>query len=63
MGNLLRAVTSLTTALDLPFGGFTIIPNPKYESRKIDLCSYHHPSYFAMLVPEICLFSKICSRS
>ena len=60
---ILRAITSDATALDLPFGGFTTTPNPQYESRKIDFCGYHHPNYFAILVPEMGLFSKICNRS
>ena len=59
---ILRAITSDATALDLPFDGFTT-PNPQYESRKIDFCGYHHPNYFAILVPEMGLFSKICNRS
>ena len=63
MGNLLRAITSDATALDLPFGGFATTPNPQYETSKIDLCGYHHPNYFAILVPEMGLFSKICNRS
>ena len=60
---ILRAITSDATALDLPFGGFKTTPNPQYESRKIDFCGYHHPNYFAILVPEMGLFSKICNRS
>ena len=36
MRNLLRAMTSRATALDLPFGGFTATSNTQYESRKID---------------------------
>ena len=63
MGNLLRAITSDATALDLPFGGFTTTLNPQYEISRIDLCGYHHPNYFAILVPEMGPFSKICNRS
>ena len=63
MGNLLRAMTSSATALELPFGGFTTTPNPQYESRTIDLCGYHHPHYFAVVVSEMGLFSKICNES
>ena len=60
---ILRAITSDATALGLPFDGFTTTPNPQYESRKIDFFGYHHPNYFAILVPEMSLFSKICNRS
>ena len=63
MGNLFRAMTSWATALDLRFGGFTTTPKPQYESMKIDLYGYHHPNYFAILVPKICLISKIWKRS
>ena len=63
MGNLLRAITSDATALDLPFGGFTTTPNLQYETNKIDLYVYHHPNYFAILVHEMGLFSNICNRS
>ena len=63
MGNLVKAMTSRDAALDLPSGGLTTILNPYYESRKIDLCGYHHPHYFAILVPEMRVFSKICNRS
>ena len=54
MGNLVRAMTS-----DLQFGGFTTTPNPQYKTSKIYLCGYHHPNYFATLVPEMDLFSNI----
>ena len=60
---ILRAITSGATALDLPFGGFTTTSHPQYETSKIDLCAYHHPNYFDILVPEIGLFSDICKRS
>ena len=63
MGNLHRAVVSGTTLLDLLFDGFTTTQNPKYQRRKINFCGYHHPNYFARLVPEIGLFSKVCNRS
>ena len=63
MGNLLRGITSDATAVDLPFGGFTTTPQPQLETSKIDLCGYHHPNYFAILVTEMGLFSKICNRS
>ena len=60
---ILRAITSDATALDVPFVGFTTTPKPQYESKKIDFCDYHHPNYFAILDPEMSLFSKICNRS
>ena len=63
MGNLFIAMTSGVAALDLPFSRFTTTPNPQYESRKIDLCGYHHQNYFSILVPEIGLVSRICNRS
>ena len=63
MGNLLRAMASGATTLEFPFGGFTTTPTPKYESRKIDLNGYHYPNYFAILLPEMGLFSKIFNRS
>ena len=63
MGNLLRATTSDVNVLDLLFGAFTATPNPQYESRKKDLCGYHHLNSFAALIPEMSLFSKICNRS
>ena len=62
MGNPLRAMASEATALDLPFSGFTTTSKHQYKSRKIDLCGYHHPSYFAILVHEMGVFSKICCR-
>ena len=63
MGNLFRAMTSWATALDRRFGRFTATLKPQSESRKIDLYGYHHPNYFAILVPKICLISKIWKRS
>ena len=63
MGNLHRVVVSEATALNLLFGGLTTNPNPQYQRRKIDLCGCHHPSYFARLVTEMDLFSKVCNRS
>ena len=63
MGNLLRAITSDATVLDLSIGRFTTTPNPQCQTGKIDLCGYHHPNYFGILVPEMGLFSKICNRS
>ena len=59
MENSLRTTTSGATALDLPFGGFTTTPKPQYESSEIDLCGYRDPDYFAIIVPEMGLFSKI----
>ena len=59
MGNLHRIVVSGTAALDLLFSGLTTTPNPLYQRRKIDLCRYHHPNYFARLVPEICHQKKL----
>ena len=56
-------MTSGATSLDFPFGEFTATPNSQYEIKKKDLCDYHHPNYFAILVPEIGPFSKICNRS
>ena len=61
MGNVFRTMRSVATAL--PFGGFTTIPNPQYESQKINLCGYHHQNYFAIIVPEMDLFSKTYNRS
>ena len=58
MGNLHWAVESGATVVDLPFGGLALIPNPHYPSRKIDLCGYHCPNYFARLVPDIGLFQR-----
>ena len=60
---ILRAITSDAIALDLPFVEFTTTPDPQCESRKTDFCGYHHPNYFAILVSEMGLFSKICNRS
>ena len=59
MANFLRAIKSGATALDLPFGGFTTTPNPQYESRKLDLCGYHHPNNFAILVSKMDIFFPI----
>ena len=40
---------------DLPIGGgwgvFAAPPNPQFQRRKIDLCSYGHPNYFSKIVP------------
>ena len=55
MGNLDRIVISGATTLDLLLGGLTTIPNPRQQK-----CGCHHPNYFARLVPEIGLFSKVC---
>ena len=63
MGNLHRVVVSGATALDLVFGGLTANPNLQYQRRKIDSCGCLHPSYFARLVTEMDLFSKVCNRS
>ena len=63
MGNLHRVVVSGATALDLMFGGLTATLNPQYQRRKIYLWGYHCPNYFARLVPEIGLFSKVCNQS
>ena len=63
MRNLYRVVVSGATDLDLLFGGFTTSPHPQYQRRKIDLCGYHNSNYFARLVSEMRLFSKVCNRS
>ena len=63
MGNLHKVVVSGATTLEPSFGGLTITPNPQSQKRKIDLCVCHRPKYFARLVPEIGLFSKVCNRS
>ena len=63
MGNLYRRVVSGATGLDLLFGGFTQTPNLKYQRRKTDLCGYHRSDYFARLVPQMGLFSKVWNRS
>ena len=63
MGNLHRAVASRKTAVDLHFGRLTATPNPHYQRRKIGLCGYNHPNYFARLVPEMGLFSKVWKRN
>ena len=62
MENLLRAMTSGATALDLPFGGFTTTPNLSYESRKIGLCGYHHPNNFVILVSKMDIFFNIPNK-
>ena len=63
MGNLHRVVISGATALNLLFGGLTTTPNSQFQRRKIALCGNHRPNYFARLVPEMGLFSKVRSRS
>ena len=62
MGNLHKVVVSGATTLEPSFGGLTTTPNPQSQKRKIDLCVCHRPKYFARLVPEIGLFSKVCNR-
>ena len=57
MGNFQRVVVSVATALDLLFGGLTTTQNLQYQMKKLDLCGYHHPTYFARSVPENgCIF-------
>ena len=56
-------MASGATAVDILFGGVITTPNPHYQRRKIDLCGYHHPNYFARLVPDMGLFSKVWKRS
>ena len=63
MVNLYWAVASGETAVDPPFDGLTTTPNPHYQNGKIDLCAYHCRNYFARLVPEMRLFSKVLKRS
>ena len=63
MVSLRRAVAFGDTALDFSFGGLTTTLKPQYQRRKIDLCAYHHPNYFARLVPEMDIFIKVCNRS
>ena len=62
MGNLHIVVVSGATALDLLFGGLTATPNSQYRRRKIYLCGHHRSNYFARLVPEMGLFSKISKQ-
>ena len=63
MGNLHRSVAFGATALNLRYGEPTPIKTIIIKNRKIDLCGYHHPNYFARLVPEMGIFSKVLSRS
>ena len=63
MGTLHIVVVSEATAVDLLFGGLKTTPNPQYQMGKIYLCGYQRLNYFARLVPEMGLFSKICNRS
>ena len=56
-GKFHRVVVSVATALDLLFGGFTTTQKFQYQRKKLDLCGYHHPTYFAKSVPENgCIF-------
>ena len=34
MENLHRAVACVATALDIPFGGLTVTPNPNFKREK-----------------------------
>ena len=43
----------------LPFGGFATTLSHQYQRRNIDLCGYQHSNYFAILVPEMGLYSKV----
>ena len=63
MGNLHRAMSSGAAVLDLAFGRLTKTRNHQYQRRNIDLCGYHQPNYFAILVPVMGLFLKVCNRS
>ena len=63
IGNLLGAMTSDATALDLTFGGFTTTPKPQYESRKIDLCDYHHSNYLAILSLKWVCFQRFATET
>ena len=60
---ILRAITSGATALDLPFGGFTTTSHPQYETSKIDLCAYHHPNYFDILVLKWVYFQTFAKEA
>ena len=63
MENLHRAMAFGATVLDLLFGWLAATSNTQCQREKIDLCGYHRSDYFARLVPEIGLFSKVCNRS
>ena len=63
MGKIHRAMGFGTTVLDLPFGGLATTRNHQYQKRNIGLRRYHNPNYFAILVTEMGLFSKVCNRS
>ena len=58
MGNFYRSMGSRATVLDLAFGGLAATRKHQYQRRNIDLCDYHRLNYFAILVPEMGLFSK-----
>ena len=38
MENFRRAMASVATALDIPFGGLRTTPNHQYQGRNKDLC-------------------------
>ena len=61
MGNLHIAMASGATALYLPFSGLTTTLNQQYQRINIDLCGCYSPNYFAILVPEMSLISKVCN--
>ena len=56
MGNLNRATSSVAAALDLSSGRLKTTRNHQYQRKNIDLCDYHRPNYFAILVHEMGLF-------
>ena len=56
-------MASVATALDIPFGRLGATLNHQYQRIDIDLCGYKPPNYFAIVVPEMGLFSKMCKTS
>ena len=47
----------------IPFSELITTPNCHYQRRKIDLCGCYYPNYFARLVPDMGLFSKVWKRN
>ena len=48
-----RAIGSGAAVLDLSFSGLATTRNHQYQRRNIDLCGYHRPNNFDILVPEM----------
>ena len=63
MVKLHRAMGSGAAVLDLSFDRLAATRNHWYQRKNIDLCGHHRPNYFAILVPEIGLFSRVCNIS